>query len=187
MRGEARWGGAARLPHAACPTCAYIILYSRERARVAMAGCKGKWSNAKPGYYIKEQHGSTSECYDLPTAKLYCERSSDCHGIATQSNICNGKYRVSHGSTATLLPYANHAKYNMHVYSYTPCVGADHRISARTQHARTLMVIGDVDRRLQRPVYTQPRCSTGFFSTCFDQKAPVIPPRRAQLQHARHA
>lgn len=59
------------------------------------------WSDRLNGKYIQEQHGQTNECYDFQTAKQKCEESVDCHGIATQSNTCGGKYRVTHGSTAT--------------------------------------------------------------------------------------
>ena len=69
------------------------------------------------GYYIAEQHGATNECYDLNTAKAKCIQAEDCHGIATQSNVCGGQYRVSHGTTATLKHYANWASYNLWAYT----------------------------------------------------------------------
>jgi hypothetical protein len=50
------------------------------------------WSSRKDGYYIKEQHGSTNKCYDLETAKSQCEAAPDCHEIATQNNVCGGKW-----------------------------------------------------------------------------------------------
>ena len=53
----------------------------------------GTWSGRKNGYYIKEQHLATNECYDFATAKAKCEAAPDCHGIATQNNVCGGKYR----------------------------------------------------------------------------------------------
>ena len=45
-----------------------------------------------------EGHGSTNECYTtLKEAKAKCLAASDCYAIATQTNICGGKFRVSHG------------------------------------------------------------------------------------------
>merc|ERR1719412_3015042 len=79
------------------------------------AGC---WSGKLEGKYIKEQHGATNECYDFEEAKRKCEEASDCHGIATQSNVCSGKYRVTHGSTATLLTYGNWRAYNLWAYTF---------------------------------------------------------------------
>ena len=35
------------------------------------------WSSRKNGYYIKEQHGKTNECYDFNTAKSKCETASN--------------------------------------------------------------------------------------------------------------
>ena len=47
---------------------------------------------------MREGHSTTDECYDtLKEAKENCIASRDCHAIATQSNVCGGKYRVSHG------------------------------------------------------------------------------------------
>ena len=52
----------------------------------------------KDGYFVREGHLATDECYDtLQEAKENCIASKDCHAIATQSNVCGGKYRVSHG------------------------------------------------------------------------------------------
>merc|ERR1712096_594085 len=36
---------------------------------------------------------------------------------ATQSNVCGGKYRVSHGSAATLKHYSNWQAYNLGAYT----------------------------------------------------------------------
>jgi len=83
----------------------------------------GCWSEKLEGKYIHEQHHSsahdgTGECYeDLGEAKRRCEEASDCHGIATQSNICEGKYRVTHGSTATLLHYNAWRDYDLWAYT----------------------------------------------------------------------
>ena len=52
----------------------------------------------KDGYFVREGHLATDECYDtLQEAKENCIASKDCHAIATQRNVCGGKYRVSHG------------------------------------------------------------------------------------------
>lgn len=58
--------------------------------------CHQKWVTHE-GRYVQQGHGSTSECYDEETAKQKCVEASDCHAIATQSNICGGQYRVTHG------------------------------------------------------------------------------------------
>ena len=56
-----------------------------------------EWTE-KDGYYVSEGHGDGTECYDdLNNAKLKCIEAGDCHAIATQSNICGGQYRVTHG------------------------------------------------------------------------------------------
>ena len=75
------------------------------------------WSNRLEGKYISEQHGASNECYDFATAKEKCAKAGDCHGIATQSNVCGGKYRVTHGTTASLRHYGNWAAYNLWAYT----------------------------------------------------------------------
>jgi len=53
------------------------------------------------GYYVTNGHGQTDECYETFTeAKLKCLAAGDCRAIATQSNICSGKFRVTHGIPA---------------------------------------------------------------------------------------
>jgi hypothetical protein len=60
----------------------------------------------KDGFYIKEEHGEATYCYeDLEEAKQICALDGSCGGIATQSNICEGKFRVAHGGpTFVYLP-----------------------------------------------------------------------------------
>eukprot|EP01050_Picozoa_sp_SAG11_P015600 SAG11_NODE_2041_length_3888_cov_5.234099_2_plen_447_part_00 len=70
------------------------------------------------GYYVIEGHTDTSECYALEEAKLMCLAASDCHAIATQSNVCSGQYRVTHGGP-TLTYYNDWATYDLHAYSVT--------------------------------------------------------------------
>ena len=83
------------------------------------------WSSKLEGKYIQEQHGSTDECYSFEEAKAQCEAADDCHGIATQSNVCSGQYRVTHGATATLVPWANWAKWSMYAYTLDrTCLGS---------------------------------------------------------------
>jgi hypothetical protein len=77
------------------------------------------WSSRLDGMYIKEGHGRTDECYDYETARLKCETAIDCWGIATQSNVCGGKYRVSHGAGAATLYYSDWNTYNLWAYTYT--------------------------------------------------------------------
>jgi len=75
------------------------------------------WSGRLHGKYINEQQGANDECFDFDTAKQKCEEATDCHGIATQSNVCSGKYRVTHGSTATLVAFRNWASFNLWAYT----------------------------------------------------------------------
>jgi len=82
------------------------------------------WSEKLVGRFIAEQHPGLEhfssntgvaccECYtDLGSAKQACEGASDCHGIATQSNLCNGGYRVTHGPKATLQYTSNWEAYS---------------------------------------------------------------------------
>ena len=53
----------------------------------------------KDGYYVSEgHHDETKECYgNFDEAKSKCMAAGDCHAIAYQSNVCGGKYRVTHG------------------------------------------------------------------------------------------
>ena len=67
----------------------------------------------KDKFYVGEQHGATNECYDFETAKRRCEQAADCHAIATQYNVCDGKYRVTHGGP-TFNYYTGHA---LHAYA----------------------------------------------------------------------
>jgi len=78
------------------------------------------WSSKMNARYIQQQHGASNECYDFETAKAKCEAASDCHGIATQNNVCGGKYRVTHGSTATILTWGEsgaYHNYNLHAFT----------------------------------------------------------------------
>ncbi len=71
------------------------------------------------GKYIREQHGAENECYDFETAMKKCEESLDCHGIATQNNVCAGRYRVTHGAQAFLIEYSDWRQWNLWAYTYT--------------------------------------------------------------------
>merc|ERR1719510_1408404 len=51
----------------------------------------------KNGYYVLQQHGKTNECYSETVAKQKCQAARDCKAIATQSNVCGGEWRVTHG------------------------------------------------------------------------------------------
>jgi len=86
--------------------------------RIRGGGKKCTWSSRKNGIYIQEQHGKTNECYNFATAKLKCQAAGDCHAIATQSNVCGGKYRVTHGGP-TEKKYGNWKAYNLWSYTLT--------------------------------------------------------------------
>ncbi len=81
-----------------------------------MAPIAYSWSARMDGYYILEQHGDGSECYDLATAKAKCQAAVDCWAIATKSNVCGGKYRVSHGAGARAVYYGDWKSYNLWAY-----------------------------------------------------------------------
>lgn len=75
------------------------------------------WSARIDGQYISEQHGSAEECYSFALAQKKCEQAADCHGITTQSSVCDGQYRVSHGTTATLVAYDNWEAFDLSSYT----------------------------------------------------------------------
>ena len=70
------------------------------------------------GDYVKEGHGEVDECYPtLDEAKTKCIAAGDCKAIATQSNVCDGKFRVSHGGP-TFVEYENWQSINLKSYEY---------------------------------------------------------------------
>ena len=74
-------------------------------------GCNN-WTQ-KDGYYVLEGHGTTNECYNtLDEAKAKCLEASDCFAVASQSNVCGGKYRVSHGGPSFRY-WSNWQPYNL--------------------------------------------------------------------------
>jgi len=76
------------------------------------------WS-LKNGFYVTNGHGQTDECYETFTeAKLKCLAAGDCKAIATQSNICSGKFRVTHGIPAFKW-WSNWKSLNLKAYEYT--------------------------------------------------------------------
>lgn len=79
---------------------------------------KGCWSSRLNGKYVRQQHGKTNECYSFAVAKAKCAAASDCGAIATQSNVCGGKYRVTHGGP-TLVYYSHWKRYNLWAYTFS--------------------------------------------------------------------
>ena len=97
--------------------------FNAARAPATNDGC---WTK-KDKVYVQEQHGSTTECYDFATAKRHCEQALDCHAIASQYNVCGGKYRVTHGGP-TFVAYTGHP---LHAYSLDrSCMAAGNQYSA---------------------------------------------------------
>lgn len=96
------------------------------------------WSERLVGKFIWQQHGQTNECYEFQTAKTLCEKASDCYGIATQSNVCGGKYRVTHSTIgrATLYTWSTWQQYNLWAYtldrSCLPTTSAGRRLAVST-------------------------------------------------------
>ena len=85
----------------------------------------------KDGYYVEEGHEDEDECYDtLEEAKDKCIASQDCHAIATQNNVCGGKYRVSHGG-----PTWGHSPkwetYEIRAWEHVHCRGNEHFMQHR--------------------------------------------------------
>ena len=73
----------------------------------------------KDGYYVLEGHGDATECYgDLDTAKSKCMAAQDCNAIASQSNVCGGQYRVTHGGP-TFEYYSNWNPINLRSWKRT--------------------------------------------------------------------
>merc|ERR1719510_2654541 len=71
-----------------------VAIEHRRRKGISTRRCTWKLKN---GYYVRQQHGKTNECYSEAVAKQKCEAAQDCKAIATQSNVCGGKWRVTHG------------------------------------------------------------------------------------------
>ena len=64
-------------------------------------------------------YGQSNECYPtLQEAKEKCLAAGDCKAIATQNNICNGHFRVTHGGP-TFKAYANWKPFDKRSYKYT--------------------------------------------------------------------
>ena len=70
------------------------------------------------GRYVKEGHGQVNECYPtLEEAQTKCIEAGDCKAVATQSNVCAGMFRVTHGGP-TLVNYDNWQQFNLKAYEY---------------------------------------------------------------------
>ena len=70
------------------------------------------------GRYVVEGHGQVTECYPtLEEAQAKCIAASDCKAIATQSNVCAGKFRVTHGGP-TFKSFEYWKYYNLYAYEY---------------------------------------------------------------------
>ena len=73
----------------------------------------------KTGYYVQEGHGETNECFaTLEEAKIKCIAAGDCRAIARQSNVCGGKFRITHGGP-TFIKFANWKNTGMRAFEYT--------------------------------------------------------------------
>eukprot|EP01050_Picozoa_sp_SAG11_P012913 SAG11_NODE_1469_length_4850_cov_2.659651_4_plen_372_part_00 len=101
---------------AASSQCVADPEFSDDQERNPLFGSAAVEWTLQQGYYVIEGHTDTSECYPLEEAKLMCLAASDCHAIATQSNVCSGQYRVTHGGP-TLTYYNDWATYDLHAYS----------------------------------------------------------------------
>ena len=76
------------------------------------------WKQRK-GDYVIEGHGQENECYaTIEEAKAKCLAAGDCRAIATQNNVCGGKFRVTHCGP-TFIAYENWQPYSIIAYEYT--------------------------------------------------------------------
>ena len=83
-------------------------------ASSASAHC---WSAKKDGWYVEEQHGQSNECYaTIEEAKNQCQEASDCGAITTQTNVCDGTYRVTHGGPT--FKYNGPSTSTFHLWSF---------------------------------------------------------------------
>ena len=70
------------------------------------------------GYFVQEGHEQVNECYPtLVEAQSNCIPADDCKAIATQSNVCAGKFRVTHGGP-TFVWNEYWQPYNLKAYEY---------------------------------------------------------------------
>ena len=70
------------------------------------------------GYFVQEGHEQINECYPtLVEAQSNCIAADDCKAIATQSNVCAGKFRVTHGGP-TYVSYRYWQYYDLKAYEY---------------------------------------------------------------------
>jgi len=68
------------------------------------------------GTYVKEGHGQENECYaTFEEATAKCVAAGDCKAIATQNDICGGKFRITHGDP-TFIKFENWKPYAMIAY-----------------------------------------------------------------------
>ena len=75
---------------------------------------------------MQEGHGQINECYTtLEEAKAKCLAAGDCKAIATQSNVCSGEFRVTHGGP-TFIAYANWKHYALKAYEFTCETGSQY-------------------------------------------------------------
>ena len=86
-------------------------------------------------------HGQTDECYETFTeAKLKCLAAGDCKAIATQSNICSGKFRVTHGIPAFRF-FSGWKPLNLKTYEYTCQTGIVFRECCYMRSLNDLLMI----------------------------------------------
>jgi hypothetical protein len=74
-----------------------------------------QWTKVEDHYVLEGHMGSAydGECYDFEQAIETCIASPDCRAISSQSNVCGGRYRVTHGGpTLTFYPDA-HVSYTV--------------------------------------------------------------------------
>jgi len=94
--------------------------WTRKMHHIHLSGLTLKKANCwrrKDGTYIREQHGNGHGCIaDRELAMKAClDKGGSCAAIASQSNVCGGKYRIPIGGPHKLY-YGHWKPYNLHSY-----------------------------------------------------------------------
>jgi len=98
--------------------------YANDGAKGCKVTCKITWTR-KNSYYATVGHGKCPEgdvFADVEDAKQACIDAGDCKAIATQKNLCGGKYKIIHSAKPGLIAYPNGiTSHNMHAYEASDC------------------------------------------------------------------
>jgi hypothetical protein len=97
--------------------------YTNDGAKGCKATCQFTWTR-KDSHFPTVSHGNCENgdvFVNLEDAKKACIDAGDCKVVATQKNLCDGKYRVVHSLIPGLKLYPNGlASHNIHAYEAKP-------------------------------------------------------------------